>query len=82
MVGGSSLWCRASASLIMPAAPAAALVCPICDLTLPTAAYCFSSPLSDTTADSADSSVASPTAVPVPCASNSSMESGETSASS
>ncbi len=38
MVGGSTLWCRASASLIMPAAPAAALVWPIWDFTLPTAA--------------------------------------------
>ena len=37
IVGGSTLWCSASAALIRPAAPAAALVWPICDLTLPEA---------------------------------------------
>ena len=37
IVAGSTLWCRASAALISPAAPAAAFVCPICDLTDPSA---------------------------------------------
>ena len=36
-VGGSTLWYSASAALISPAAPAAALVCPTCDLTDPSA---------------------------------------------
>ncbi len=82
IVGGSTLWCRAMASLIIPAAPAAALVWPICDFTLPTAAYALASVASARTEVSAFSSVASPTAVPVPCASNSSTLAGEQSASS
>ena len=37
IVGGSTLWYRASAALMSPAAPAAAFVWPICDFTEPIA---------------------------------------------
>ena len=37
IVPGKILLCNASAALIIPATPAAALVCPICDFTLPKA---------------------------------------------
>ncbi len=66
MVGGSVRSCSASDTLIRLAAPAAALVCPICDLTLPTAANCRSSVAASNTSRSAVSSVRSPTEVPVP----------------
>ena len=61
------------------AAPAAAFVWPICDFTLPMAhhgrARCADSPY---TAVRAFASAASPTFVPVPCASTSSIVSGFT----
>ena len=44
IVGGRTLWCSASAALISPAAPAAALVWPICDLTDPRAHQVPSAP--------------------------------------
>ncbi len=81
IVGGSVRWCRASASFIRLAVPAAPLVWPICDFTLPTAAKCRSPLASDSASVSAESSVLSPTAVPVACASNSSTDAGEQSAS-
>ena len=64
-----------------PAAPAAALVWPTCDLTLPSAhhltppfgAASFASPK---TCRSPSNSAASPAMVPVPCASISSTVSG------
>ncbi len=82
MVGGSTFSCNARASLIRPAAPAAALVCPICDLMLPIAADDVPAPEDCRKPESAESSVRSPTAVPVPCASKSPTLSGLTSASS
>ncbi|MEY3402444.1 MAG: hypothetical protein RLZZ86_2060 [Cyanobacteriota bacterium] len=39
IVGGKTLWCNAKAALIRLAAPAAALVCPIWDLTVPKAIW-------------------------------------------
>ena len=70
------------------AAPAAALVCPICDLTDPSAhhgcglrvpAGCFSQlACSSYTPARAETSTASPTFVPVPWASTSSIVSGVT----
>jgi hypothetical protein len=45
MVGGSTLWCSAITALNRPAAPAAALVWPICDFTEPSAHHCFATRL-------------------------------------
>src|SRR4051812_5405019 len=64
-------------ALKSPAAPAAALVCPICDLTEPSAHHCGSLlPDSRKATDSPSNSAASPALVPVPCASTSSTVSG------
>ena len=78
IVGGSTLWCSASTALISPAAPAAALVCPICDFTEPSAHHCGSlaARLARTPSCSPSNSAASPAFVPVPCASTSSTVSG------
>ena len=63
MTGGITCACTAMAALITPAIPAAALVCPIFAFTLETTAA-VEAPRRALA--SARSSVASPTAVPVP----------------
>ena len=70
MVGGNTLWCKARIVLIIPAAPAAALVCPICDLTEPNAICCLTGLSFPKTICMELNSVGSPAPVPVPCASN------------
>ncbi len=72
--GGIVLWCKANTPLIIPAIPAAAFRCPICDLIEPTATWSPPSyPLHRR--ESVDNSVASPTLVEVPWAStNSTVE--------
>ena len=79
-VGGSALWCRARTALTRPAAPAAALVCPICPLTEPMAVCRGRAPPRSYTARSASTSAASPATVPVPWASTSSIPVGGISA--
>ncbi len=69
MVDGNILWCSASAVFMRLAAPAAVLVCPICDLTLPSAMCCFFELLSPKVSFKAVNSDGSPATVPVPCAS-------------
>ena len=77
MVGGSTRCCSAKIALMSPAAPAAALACPICDFTEPIAHHWRSSrPVSSKTVRSPSNSAASPAMVPVPCASTSSTLSG------
>ncbi|PSK61847.1 hypothetical protein B0E53_06248 [Micromonospora sp. MH33] len=68
VVGGSTSRCTASTALISPATPAAALVCPMFALMLPSTAGDAAGPR---TPSSARSSASSPTAVPVPCPSTS-----------
>ncbi|ANZ39778.1 hypothetical protein BBK82_30810 [Lentzea guizhouensis] len=63
VIGGSTRCDTASAALISPATPAAALVCPMLALMLPRAA---TGALNPRTASNASSSTWSPTAVPVP----------------
>ncbi len=82
MVAGKTLWCKANAVLIKLAAPAAALACPICDLTLPSAICCFLQLFSPKTSLRAVTSAGSPTMVPVPCASIKPTLVGENPASS
>ncbi len=72
MAGGSTCSCTAMAALIRPATPAAALACPIIPLMEVTAARVAPGSASARASDSAVSSVASPTGVPVPWPSNSS----------
>ena len=78
IVGGSTLWCRASTALSSPAAPAAALVWPIWIFTDPSAHHWRSArPLaSNTCSQRRRTPAASPALVPVPCASTSSTVSG------
>ena len=77
MVGGSTRWCSASTALISPAAPAAAFVWPIWDLTVPSAHHPPSGrPVSPKTCPRDLNSAASPARVAVPCASTSSTVSG------
>ena len=68
-LGGSTLSCRLRTILNMPAAPAAALRCPMFDLTDPSAMLCVGAPAAPNTSVRLCSSVASPTRVDVPCAS-------------
>ncbi len=69
-------WCKAMTDFMIPAMPAAALRCPICDLMEPTATLPDPS-IPVQRRDSVDNSVASPTLVEVPCAStNSTVEAG------
>ena len=82
IVGGKTLWCNAKAALIKLAAPAAALVCPICDLTVPKAICCFFGLFAPKTLVIEVNSVGSPTIVPVPCASIKPTLAGEIPASS
>ncbi len=70
------MWWRARAALIRPAAPADALVWPICDLTEPRVHQGLSA--SPNTSRKALTSTASPTLVPVPWASIRPMLSGVT----
>ena len=73
MVGGNTLWCSAITALNSPAAPAAALVCPICDFTVPMAHHWRSlRPVSSNAWRRPSNSAASPALVPVPWASTSS----------
>ncbi len=82
IVGGSTLWCRAITALKRPAAPAAALVCPIWDFTVPRAHHwvdvSLSAPsfASSKTRERPPNSALSPAPVPVPWASMSSTVSG------
>ena len=77
IVGGSAPCCSAITALKRPAAPAAAFVCPICDLTEPREHHCRSGrPDSSKTVRSASNSARSPAVVPVPWASTSSTVSG------
>ena len=69
IVGGSTLWCKASAALINPAAPAAGTVWLIIDFTDPSAQRGDSVRRGGNTRRSASTSTTSPTGVPVPCAS-------------
>src|SRR5690606_1894705 len=73
IAGGSTWCCNASTALMSDAAPAAPLVCPICDLTEPMAHHCvLSASASAKTRLAPWNSAASPALVAVPCASNSS----------
>ena len=73
MVGGMTLWCSAMTDLKRPALPAAALVWPIWDFTLPSAHQRRSCrPLWSKAMVSPSNSAASPAFVPVPWASTSS----------
>ncbi len=76
IVGGSTRWCRAKATFMSPAAPAADLVWPICDLIEPSAHHCFCPAAEGSSANARTSpanSAASPATVPVPWPSTSSM---------
>lgn len=64
--GGTSAWCTASAALTRPAIPAADIVCPMFAFAEPSGTPC---PRPASAARSAESSVLSPTEVPVPWAS-------------
>ena len=77
IVGGNTLWCSAITVLKRPAAPAAALVCPIWDLTEPRLHQPASlRSVASKTMRSPASSAASPAMVPVPWASTISTVSG------
>ena len=77
MVGGSTLWWSAITTLNRPAAPAAALVWPTWDLTVPMAHHWRSErSASSNTIERPPNSAASPALVPVPWASISSTVSG------
>ena len=65
-LGGSTLWCRASAALNSPAAPAAALRCPMFDFTEPSAIDPGAAPAAPKTDMSPSTSATSPTRVEVP----------------
>ena len=67
--GGSSWCCKASTTLIKPAIPAAASRCPILVLTEPRSSRLAVVRPSPSTAPNACTSMGSPSAVPVPCAS-------------
>ena len=67
--GGISRWCSESTTLIRPAMPAADSRCPMLVLIEPTSRSPSRSPARPSTASRARSSIGSPSAVPVPCAS-------------
>ena len=77
-VGGSTRWCRQSATLMIDATPAAAFEWPIDDLIDPSTHAPGAMPRSPNTRSIDWSSVRSPTTVPVPCASISPTDSGGT----
>ncbi len=63
------LFCSASSTLVTPATPAAAVVCPMLVLMEPSAQECRSAPDSRKAFASAWNSMGSPSLVAVPCAS-------------
>jgi hypothetical protein len=78
IVPGRTPVCRAQATLISPASPAAHLVCPSWDFTEPIVQLAGSAPFSVNTAVRVASSARSPTTVPVPCASIMPTSAGDT----
>ena len=82
IVGGSTLWCSASAVLISPAMPAAGMRWLIIDFTEPSAQVGTRAVRGPKTRFSASISTTSPTGVAVPCASTSPTVAGATPAAS